>query len=74
MLNHPHLSDLEVKSMKNINLDYNRCGQKCPRKLLRKMQKFNLEEQLEVICDEDGQEYEEIAELENEEFIQVMLL
>ena len=26
-----------------------------------------------VICDEDGREYEEVVELEKEEFIQVML-
>ena len=37
------------------------------------MQQFILEEQLEVICDKDGREFEEIAELEKEEFIQVML-
>ena len=36
------------------------------------MQQFILEEQLEVI-DEDGREYEEIAELDKEVFIQVML-
>ena len=27
----------------------------------------------EVICDEDGRDYEEVVELEKEEFIQVML-
>ena len=37
------------------------------------MQQFILEEQLEVICDEDGREFEEIAELKKEEFVQVML-
>jgi hypothetical protein len=37
------------------------------------MQQFILEEQLDVICDEDGRGFEEIAELEKEEFIQVML-
>ena len=69
----PHLADLEVESMKKFILDYKRYSQKCPRQLLRKMQQFILEEQLEVICDEDGREYEEIVELEKEEFIQVML-
>ena len=47
--------------------------QKFPRQLLRKMQQFILEEQLEVICDEDGREYKEVVELEKEEFIQVIL-
>ena len=37
------------------------------------MQPFILEEQLEVICDKDGREYEEVIELEKEEFFQVML-
>jgi hypothetical protein len=37
------------------------------------MQQFILEEQLEVICDEDGKEYEEVVELDKEEFVQVML-
>ena len=34
-----------------------------------RMPQFILEEQLEVICDEDGREYEEIEELDKEEFI-----
>ena len=37
------------------------------------MQQFILENQLEVICDEDGRDYEEVVELEKEEFVQVML-
>ena len=37
------------------------------------MQQFILEEQLDVICDEEIRDFEEIVELENEEFIQVML-
>ena len=37
------------------------------------MQQFILEEQLEVLCDKDGREYEDIVELGIEEFIQVML-
>jgi len=32
-----------------------------------------LEEKLEVICNKDGREYEEVVELEKEEFIEVML-
>ena len=65
-----HLSDLEVESMKKLILDYKRYSQKCPRQLLRK---FIMEEQLHVICDEDFRDFEEIVELEKEEFIQVML-
>ena len=37
------------------------------------MQQFILEEQLEVICDEDGRDYEEIVELEKDQFIEIML-
>jgi hypothetical protein len=37
------------------------------------MQQFILEEQLDVICDEGGRDYEEVVELEKDEFIQVML-
>jgi len=36
--------------------------------LLRRMRQFILEEQLEMICDEDGREYEDIVELDKEEF------
>ena len=70
----PHLSYLEVESMKKFILDYKRYSQKCPRQLLWKMQQFILEEQLDVICDEDGREFEEIVELDKEYFIHVMLL
>ena len=65
----PHLSDLEVENSSWItsgianNVNDNCYGKK----------QFILEEQLDVICDEDGREFEEIVELENEEFIQVML-
>ena len=37
------------------------------------MQQFILEKQLEVICNEEGREYEDIVEFDKEEFIQVML-
>ena len=53
----PHLSDLEAESMKKFILDYNRNSQKCPRLLPRKMKQFVLEEQIDVICDEDGGEF-----------------
>ena len=60
----PHLTaDLEVENMKKFILERKRYSQKCPRQLLRKMQQFILEKQLEVICAEDGQDYEEVVEL-----------
>ena len=59
--------------MKTFILDYKRHGQKSPRQLLRKMQQFILEEQLEVIYDQDGRDCAEVVKLENEKFIQVML-
>ena len=64
----PHLIDLEVESVKSFILDFQRYSQKCPRQLPQKMQQFNLflEEQLEVICDEDGRDYEDVVELEKE--------
>ena len=40
----PHLSDLEVESTMKFILEYKRYTQKCPRKLLRKMKEFFLEE------------------------------
>ena len=61
----PHLSDLDVDSMKKFILDYKRYSQKCPRQLLRKMKQFILKEQLEVICDKDGREYEVMKKLSN---------
>ena len=59
-----HLADLEVDNMKEFILDYKRYRRKCPRQLLRKMQQFILKEQLDVICDEDDRDFEEIVELE----------
>ena len=53
---------VEVESMKKFILDYKQYSQKCPRQLLRKMQQFILEEQLDVICDEDSRDDEEIVE------------
>ena len=37
------------------------------------MQQFILEEQLDVVSGEDGSYFEDIVELEKEEFIHVML-
>ena len=37
------------------------------------MQQFILEEQLDVICDQDDRYYEEIVELEKDQFIEIML-
>ena len=62
----PHLSDLEVESMKKFILDYKGYSQKCQRQLLRRMQQFILDEQLDDICDEDGRDYEEIVEIEKD--------
>ena len=67
----PHLADLEVESMKKFTLRY---SQKISRQLLRKMRQIILEEQLDVICDEGGRDFEEIVELEKEEFIQIIRL
>ena len=69
----PHLADLEVENMKKFILDYKRYMQKCPRKLLQKMKQFISEEELEVICDKDGRDYENVVDIRKEEFIQVML-
>ena len=41
--------------------------------MLRRMQQFILEEQLEVICEAAGIAWEEVQELDKEEFILVML-
>ena len=35
------------------------------------MKQFILEEQFEVICDDDGRVYADVAEIEKEEFIEV---
>ena len=37
------------------------------------MQQSIVEEKLDVICDENGRDFEEIVEFEKEEFIQVMI-
>jgi len=69
----PYLADLELENMKKFILDYKRYRQKCPQQLLRRMQQFIFEDQLEVICEEVGIAWEEVQELAKEEFILVML-
>ena len=59
----PYLVDLEIESMKKFILEYKRYAQKCPRQLLRSMQQFVLEEHLEIICSESGEEMEQFMEL-----------
>jgi len=58
----PYLVDLEIESMKKFILEYKRYAQKCPRQLLRSMQQFVLEEHLEIICSESGEEMEQFME------------
>jgi len=60
-VNPPHLADLEGESIKKFILDYKRYSHKCPRQFLRRMQNFILKEQLELMCDKDGREYEDIV-------------
>jgi hypothetical protein len=67
----PYLVNLEVNITKKLVLEYKRYFQKCRRQLLRSMQQFVLEEQLEIICTEDDQELEEVMELGRVEFIKV---
>ena len=57
----PHLADLDVESVKKFILYYKRYSQKWPRRLVRKMQQFVLEEHLEIICDEDSRKDEDIV-------------
>ena len=67
----PYLPDLEVESIKKFILEYKRYSQKCPRQLLRNMQQFILEEHMEMIVSESGEDYDEIMHLERDEFIGV---
>ena len=65
----PYLVDLEVESMKKNILEYKRYAQTCPRQLLRSMQ-FMLEEHLDIMCSESGEEMEEFMALaQDDEFI-----
>ena len=59
----PYLFDLEVERMKKIILEYKRYAQKCPRQLLWSMQLLVLEEHLEIMCSEAGEEMEEFMAL-----------
>ena len=61
-VNPPDLLDLEIDSMKKFILEYKRYSQKCPRQLLRSLQQFVLKEHLDILCNEDGIEIEEIME------------
>ena len=72
-VNPTYLVDLEVESTKIIILEYKRYAQKCPRQLLRSMQQFVLEEQLEIMCSESSEEMEEFMLLARDEFITAML-
>ena len=68
-----YLPDLEIESMKKFILDYKRYSQKWPRQLLRNMQKFILEEHLNIIVSESGGEIDEVMHLERDDFIGIML-
>jgi len=50
----PYLTNLALNSMWwKFILDYKQYSQKCPEQFLWRMQRFILEEQLEVICNEE---------------------
>jgi len=59
--------------MKTLILDYKRCCQKCPCQRLRIMQQFILEEHLDIIASESGDEIDEVMDLERDGFIGIML-
>jgi len=70
----PYLVDLEIESMKNLFWSVrDRYAQKCPRQLLHSMQQFVLEEHLEIMCSEAGEEMEDFMPLARDEFIAAML-
>ena len=52
---------------------YIRYTQKCPRQLLQSMQQFVLEEDVEIMCSECGEEMENFMALARDEFISAML-
>ena len=58
-----YLVDLEVESTKKYILEYKRYAQKCPHQLLRSMQQFILEKNLEIMCSEAGEEMEDFMAL-----------
>ena len=59
--------------MKKFILEYKRYAQKYPRQLLRTMQQFVLEEHLEIMCSEQGEEMEQFMDLARDDFIAAML-
>ena len=70
----PYLVDLEIESMKNLFWSVrDRYAQKCLRQLLHSMQQFVLEEHLEIMCSEAGEEMEDFMALARDEFIAAML-
>ena len=69
----PYLVDLEIENMKTIILEYKHYSQKCPRQPLRFMQLIVLEEHLDTMYSETGDEMEEFMLLERDEFIAAML-
>jgi len=50
----PYLVDFEIKSMKTFISEYKSNSQKCPRRLLRSMLQFVLQEHLDIIYSEAG--------------------
>ena len=69
----PYLVDLEIESMIEFILSYKRYAQKFPCQLLRSMQQFILEERLDILCSEAGEEMEDFMLLASDEFIFAML-
>ena len=55
----PYVTDSEINRMKKFILDYKRYSQKCPRQVLRNIQKFILE-YFNIIVSENGGELDEI--------------
>jgi len=68
----PYLLDLEIESMKKFILEYMIYSQKCPRQLLSSMQRFELEEHLNILCSDDGIEIE-LMDRTQDEFITSVL-
>jgi hypothetical protein len=72
----PTLVDFEIMSMKKFIVEYKRYATKCPAGLLRSIQQFLVDDQLEVIMgfhgmDEDS--LEEVMAYSKVEFIDFML-
>ena len=54
-------------------MEYKRYAQKCPRPLLRSMKKFVLEEHLEIMCSEAGEEMD-FRLFERDEFLIILAM